>query len=248
MPSCDIVIVSHKADLTWLYLNLRLLLKHWKTPGNIIVRVEPDCREAVERWNLGPRILYRYVIPWRDGYTFQMYQKCISDDFSPADILVLCDSDLMLTAPASIETLMHDGKPIVEYCDWAAGDPIAERVWRAPTSRVMGMDLYADLMVQAPFVYWRQTFSRMRQRVVEVTGKAFYDAVYSDVPFHCSNFLNHPVTFADYEALNLTAIAFEPERYHLRANAERPLNWPFRLYWSHGDWSPKVEQYLTSLL
>ena len=246
--TCDIIIVSHKTDLTWLYLNLRLLLRYWQTPGNIIVRLEEDCRESISNWHLGQRVIFRYVKPWPDGYTFQMYQKLISDDFSPADILVLCDSDLMLLAPASLETLMYEGKPIVEYCHWHNGDTIAEQMWRACTSRVMGIDLDRDYMVQAPFCFWRDTFSKTRQRIVNVTGKGFFEAVYSDKPFHCSTFLTHPVTFADYEALNLHAVKFEADRYHLRSNAERPKDWPFRLYWSHGDWSPEVEKFLSSKL
>jgi hypothetical protein len=246
--TCDIVIVSCRRDLTWLYLSLRLLLKYWLTPGDIVVRVEPDCREDIANWNLGERVIYRYVNPWRDGYTFQMYQKMIADDFSPAEILVLCDSDLMLLAPASLETLMHEGKPIIEYCEWHEGDRIAERKWRGPTSRIMGIDLDRDYMVQAPFIFWRDTFSKTRQRIVEVTGQGFFEAVYSDVPFHAANFMNHPVTFADYEALNLYGVKFQAERYFLRANSERPANWPFRLYWSHGDWSPEVERFLTSKL
>jgi hypothetical protein len=248
MPTCDIVIVSHRKDLTWLYLNLRLLLKNWRTPGNIVVRLEEDCRDDIANWRLGPRVIYRYVRPWADGYTFQMYQKMISDDFSPAEILVLCDSDLMLLAPASLDTVMHEGKPIVEYCHWSSSDPISERMWRATTSRVMGIDLDRDYMVQAPFLFWRDTFSKTRQRIVEVTGQGFYEAIHSTVPFNYQNFLSHPVTFADYEALNLYAVKFETERYFLRSNAERPLDWPWRLYWSHGDWSPEVERFLTSKL
>lgn len=248
MPSCDIVIVSHKKDLTWLYLSLRLLLKYWQTPGNIVVRLEEDCREDIANWNLGPRVLYRYVNRWPDGYTFQMYQKMIADDFSDADLLLLCDSDLMLIAPASLDTVTQDGKPIVEYCEWHRGDPVAERVWRTPTTRLMGIDLDRDYMVQAPFLLWRDTFSKTRAQIVKTTGKGFFESVYSDTPFSPENFLSHPVTFADYEALNLYAVKFQPERYFVRANSERPADWPFKLYWSHGQWSPEVERFLTSKL
>jgi len=239
---------QHKKDLTWLYLSLRLLLKYWQTPGNIIVRLEEDCREDIANWNLGSLVIYRYIQPWPDGYTFQMYQKMISDDFSSAEILVLCDSDLMLLAPASLDLLMHDGKPIVEYCNWSEGDKVAEQKWRGPTSRVMGIDLDRDYMVQAPFCFWRETFSKVRQQIVNTTGKGFFESIYSGVPFHPQAFLSHPMTIADYEALNLYAVKKEPDRYFLRSNASRPLDWPFRLYWSHGDWSPEVEQFLTSKL
>lgn len=246
--TCDIVIVSCKRDLTWLYLNLRLLLKYWQTPGNVVVRLDEDCRSDVANWNLGPRVIYRYVRPWPDTYTFQMYVKMTSDDYSPADILVLCDSDLMLLGPSSVEMLMHQEKPVIEFCDWAFGDRVAERKWRECTSRIMGTDLFADLMVQAPFIFHRDTFSKTRQRIIETTGTSFFDAMYSDVAFHPSRFLDHPMKCADYECLNLYAVKFQPERYFLRPNTDRPANWPWRLYWSHGDWSPEVEAFLTSKL
>jgi hypothetical protein len=248
MPTCDIIRISYRKDLTWLYYSTKLLLKNWQTDSRIIIRVDDDCRETVEGWDLGPKVIYRYVTPWPDGYTQQMYLKMISDDVSDADLLMLCDSDLYLYEPASLDLLMHDGKPIVEYCEWHLGDPVAERVWRGPTSRVMGMDLDRDYMVQSPFLFWRDTFCKTRQHIVNVTGRGFYESVYSGVPFRPENFLSHPVTFSEHEALNLYAVKFQGDRYHLRRNTERPANWPFRLYWSHGDWCEDVAQrILTSL-
>lgn len=35
-----------------------------------------------------------------DPYTFQMYQKMISDDYTDAELLLLVDSDLMVISPA----------------------------------------------------------------------------------------------------------------------------------------------------
>jgi hypothetical protein len=248
MPTCDIVIVSYKKDLTWLYLSLRLLLKNWHSPSRIIVRLDEDCRGEITNWNLGPRVIYRFVQPWPDGYIFQMYMKLLSDDFTDADLIMLCDSDLMLLASASLDTVMKDGKPIIEYCDWARGDKIAERVWRGPTSRVMGVDLHADFMVQAPFLFWRDTFSLTRQRIVNTTGKGFFESVYSDTPFTPAGFLNHPMTFADYEALNLYAATFQAERYYVRPNNHRPLDWPFKLYWSHGGLTREIQAELDAAL
>jgi hypothetical protein len=247
VTSVDIVIVSHKADLTWLYLNLRLLLKYWQTPGNIIVRLEEDCRAIVADWNLGPKIIYRYVNRWADGYTFQMYQKMISDDFSPAELLMLVDSDVMLLGPASLDNLMHEGKPIIDYCEWQ-DNRTAERVWRAPTSRIMGMDLDRDYMVQVPFLYWRDTFSGTRQRIVNTTGRGFFESVWSGTPFSAATFLTHPMILADFEALGLYAVRFQPDRYFVQLNTERPADWPFRLYWSHGGCTPEIQQFLTSKL
>jgi hypothetical protein len=243
---CDIVIVSHKRDLAWLCYCLSLLCKNWKEPDSrIIVRLEEDCHEIVRDWRLD--VVYRYVRRWPDGYTFQMYQKMISDDYSDAELLLLVDSDLMVIGPASLADLMSRGKPVIEYREWTES-PVAERVWRKPTSRVMGIDLDKDYMIGAPSLYWRDTFSKTRQQIVNATGKGFFEAVYSAAPFEATRFLEHPMTFADFEALNLYAAKFQPDRYSLRPLQERPKNWPFRLFWSHGDWTPEVRAFLDAKL
>lgn len=233
MHSVDIVTVSCLRDLKWLKLAISLLLKYWQHPeSRIIVILDDECRGMVEEWGLGDRVLCVYMMPWADGYTFQMYVKMISDQFTKADLMLLSDSDLMLREPASLDTLMVDGKPILEYGQWG---PVAERMWRGSTARVMGMDLPNDLMVGAPFLFWRDTFAATRDHIEKVTGKSFYEAVYSAVPFYPANFLNHPVTFSEHEALNLYASTFQKDRYHVRSNLERPPNWPWKLYWSYGD-------------
>jgi hypothetical protein len=238
--------VSCRRDLHWLYYAVRLLLKYWQHDSRIIIRLDEDCREIVENWNLGERVVYLYLIePWPDGYGYQMYLKMISDEVSNAELLLLNDSDLMLLKPASLDTLMVEGKPIVEYGEWG---PVAERMWRGSTARVMGLDLAHDYMVGAPFLFWRDIFPKTRDHISSVTGRSFREAVYSDVPFSAANFLNHPVKFSEHEALNLYAATFEPHRYFFRKNTERPPDWPWHLYWSYGDWSPQLEAFLSSKL
>jgi hypothetical protein len=246
-PTVDVVIVSHKRDLGWLSYSLQLWDKFWLTPGRRIVRLEENCREVVKDW--GVRADYRYVKKWPDGYTFQMYQKMIADDFSAADIIICADSDQMLTRPASIEDILVDGKPAIEYTEWDGG--VAEQKWRNCTTRVMGEDLDRDYMVLMPCVYWRETFSRTRQQIVNATGQGFFEAVYSDRPWSDprSQFMSHPMTFADYEALNLHAVKHQADKYHLRSISDRPADWPFRLFWSHGheQW-PEHQAYLRRLI
>jgi hypothetical protein len=244
--TCDIIRISYKKDLEWLYYSTKLLLKYWQTPGQIIIRLDGDCRE-VEGWNLGHNVVYQYVKPWPDGYTYQMYLKMISDQVSPADLLLLWDSDLLIYEPASLDNLMHEGKPIIDWCEWA-DSPVAERVWRGPTSRIMGIDLDRELMSGCPFLFWRDTIRLCREHIERVNGKSLHDAVYSDVPFRPENFLNHPMKFAEHEALNLFASKCQPDRYHLRHSKDRPANWPWRQYWSHGDWSPGLKVHIESLL
>jgi hypothetical protein len=230
--SVDVVIVSHRRDLHWLSYSLQLWERNWQHPGTrLIVRLEDDCRDIVKDWGVPAE--YRYVKKWPDGYTFQMYQKMISDDFSGADIIICADSDQMLIRPAGLSDILVNGKPVIEYTEWDGG--VAEQKWRACTSRVMGEDLDKDYMVLMPCVYWRDTFSRTRQQIVNATGQGFYEAVYSDTPWSNprAQFMAHPMTFADYEALNLHAVKHQSEKYHLRHISQRLASWPFKLFWSH---------------
>jgi len=239
--------LSCRKDLNWLYYSTRLIQKFWQTPSRIFIRLDEDCEPIVKGWNLGPEVIYSYIQPWRDGYTQQMYEKMFADQLSDAELIISWDSDLMLFGPASIETLMHEGKPVIEWCDWA-DSPVAERVWRGPCERCMGIPLDRELMIQCPFLWWRDTYKLCREHIETVHGKSLYEVVFSDVPFYAANFLNHPMKFAEHDCLNLYGVTFQPERYHLRHTKDRPADWPFRLYWSHGDWSEELVQLLNSKL
>lgn len=228
----DIVIVTRKHDLPWLRYSLASIGRYWAEDCRIVVRADEDCRDAlIETW--APIDVY-YVKPWPDGYTFQMYQKMTADDFTDAELIILWDSDLMLTRTADLNRLMFEGKPIIEYTDWGQAETNSEKVWRGPTSRMMGIDLDKEYMCGVPFIYWRETFSKCRQQIARTHKRSFFDCLYSDVPFSAKTFLSHPMKLADFEALGLTAAKLEGDRYSFRHNHQRPSDWPWKLYWSHG--------------
>jgi hypothetical protein len=242
-----IVIVSYKPDLHWLSYCLRFLHRNWKEPGTeIVVRVEPDCREIVETWRV-PQVRYEYVEPWPDGYAFQMYCKMTADFYTNADLIILVDSDLMLFHPVFLDDILVDGKIPIDWLPWNESQ-IAEQAWRACTSKIMGMDLDNDYMVSAPFPVWRRTFGEVRDRIEKVNQKPFEVAIFSDVPFTTAGFNSHPLRLADYEALYLWAAKTDPGGYILRNCHDRPQPWPWRLYWSRGDWSPELQAGFDRLL
>lgn len=232
--------VSYKPDLHWLSYSLRFLRRNFKELGTpIVVRLEPDCREIVETWTV-PNVQYIYVEPWPDGYQFQMYQKLIADTHTDAELIILVDSDLMLFRPVFLDDIVIDGKIPIDYLPWPES-PEAERVWRKPTSRLMGLDLGADLMAGAPFPFWRETFGKVRSHIETINRMSFGEALYSTTPFTTAGFHRHPFRWSDYEAMNLYASTFERDRYFLRHRREQPAPWPWRLYWSRGDWSAELQ-------
>jgi hypothetical protein len=244
----DIVMVSHRPDLPWLLCSLALILKYWTPKPRIVVRLDEDCRPTVESWTLDPAVEVYYVKPWGDGYTFQMYQKMTADDFTDAELIVLWDSDVMLTGPANLGWIFWDGKPIIEYQEWSEAATNSEKIWRGPTSLMMGMDLDREYMCGVPFIYWRETFSKTRLQIARTHRRSFFDCLYSTTPFSAETFMTHPMKLADFEALGLCAAKLEPNRYIFRHNRDRPKGWPFKLYWSHGGLTGEIKTELDSLL
>jgi hypothetical protein len=243
----DIVIVSHRPDLPWLHYSLRLILKYWTPSPRIIVRLDEDCRETAEHWAFEDVEFY-YVKPWPDGYTFQMYQKLTADDFTDAELIILWDSDVMLSGPANLGWIFWDGKPIIEYQEWGEAATNSEKIWRGPTSLMMGLDLDKEYMCGVPFIYWRETFSKTRHQIARTHRRSFFDCIYSEVPFSAQTFMTHPMKLADFEALGLCAAKLEPDRYSFRHNKDRPKDWPFKLYWSHGGLTDELQAEFNELL
>jgi hypothetical protein len=243
----DFVYVTHLKDLHWACYSMQLLHKHFRGAFGVHVRAEPNCEEAIKTWEL-PRTTYHYVEPWADGYNFQMYMKMIADQYSKADLIALLDSDHLLLEPLHFEDLLDHGKPLIGYRNWD-DDPndsdltVGRNQWGPPIMRTMGIELDREYMVRPPFVFWRETFAKVRSRVEEFMGLPFFDAVYSSHPYDYKSFLTHPKMFCDYEALGLFAIKFEPERYALK-HFPRGSHWPLRVYWSHGDWTPELHNAL----
>lgn len=243
---------TYKPDLCWVVYSAQLLFKHLKADFKLTIVAEPDCEEICSKWGL-PSTTYHYVEPWPDGYAFAMYQKSIADSYiDDADYIMLLDSDHMLMRPAELSTFMDGVKPIIRYREWdydLTDSSLVEgkRQWVPPTEKALGIPLDRDYMRGPPFIFWRKTFARVRERVEEVSGLPFHDAVYSDKPYDYRSFLTHPKVYCDYEALGLYAAKFEAHNYTVVE--QRPdENWPFRVFWSYGDWNETTRNTLDSLL
>lgn len=247
----DFVYASCRKDLIWLCYSLQLLYKHFRGAFGVVVRADEDCQDVIANWGL-PLVRYHYVKPWPDTYNFHMYLKATADQYSNADLLALIDSDHLLLEPAHIEDLLDHGKPIIHYRNWDE-DPndqaliVGKGLWGPPVERTLGIPLDKEYMVAPPLLYWRSTFAAMRARVEKVTGKPFKEVLYSEEPYDYRKFLTHPMKFCDYEALGAYAQAFEPDRYRFE-HLPQGFHWPFRVYWSHGDWTASLAAKLDALL
>lgn len=248
----DVFYCSYKKDLSWLVYSVQLLQKHLKADFRVHLVLEPDCEEICSKWGL-PSATYYYRVPWRDGYMWSMYTKTLADTYATdSDLIMVLDSDHLLLEPARLEQFMDGNKPVIRWKSWNE-DPhdgsLTEgyRQWAPPTERLLGIPLDRDYMRGPPFLFWRETFKAMRNRIEDVTGLPFHDAVYSDQPYDYRSFLSHQKTHCDYECLGLFASKFQPELYSL-VHQPPDEHWPFRVFWSHGDWGPDLQAYFDKLL
>jgi hypothetical protein len=243
----SIVYVSYRKDLIWLVHSLQLLFKHLKGNFEVIVRLDEDCRDVVKEWGVPVKYIF-LSHGWPDGYSHAMYQKMIADDCASwdTDAIWLLDSDHMLLWEAHVDDFFPEGKPIIHYKEWADLPEeyarIAQAKWRGPTERALGVSLERDYMITPPMSFWVDTFRSTRQRIVAHNKVSFLDFAYSDAPFTAANFLNHPMTLCDYETLGLYAATYEPYRYAIRPV---PDKWPFKVYWSHGDFPAELGHMLS---
>jgi hypothetical protein len=242
-----IVYVSYRKDLVWLVHSLQLLFKFLKGDFNVVVRLEENCRDVVNQWALPVRYVFLSRV-WPDGYTHAMYQKMIADDYVDWDtgVIWLLDSDHMLSRPTQVDELFYEGKPILHCTEWDEHKDlsrVARLKWTPPTERALGVPLSLNYMLVPPMAFYPDTFRSCRQRITALNGTSFIDFAYSDVPFRSENFMDHPMKLCDYETLGLYAAAFESHRYAIRPV---PADWPFKVYWSHGEFPREIGILLAS--
>src|SRR5690349_20409054 len=116
LPDLGVVIKSCKKDLCWLHYCLAFLDKNWvdDEPLELHVILDEDCRPQMrdfqqdEKEEEPQKLLmhWHYVAPWPDRYCHAMYQKLLADDYSPADLLWLLDSDTMVLQPINRAALL----------------------------------------------------------------------------------------------------------------------------------------------
>jgi hypothetical protein len=242
---CDVVIKTWLNDLGWLGYCLRFLANNWlAADSRIIVLADEDCRPTIETWALKREEVF-YIRPWADGYSHAMVTKTTADEYSDAELILLLDSDVMLTEPTSPESMMENGRPIIRFTDY---DTFEKKHPHAPWRRIVQKLFLTDPLLYytyLPALYWRSSFQGMRRYLARLHHRNFLDLVYSNVPFKPENFCDHPISFADHEALGLYCQLAEPDHYVFRQH-EFYRSWT--QYHSWTQWSDKTQAELENLL
>jgi thymidylate synthase len=75
----------------------------------------------------------------------------------------------------------------------------------------------------------------------------FFDLTRSEVPFAPENFGDHPISFADHEAMGFYCQLAEPNHYVFKPYSELRASWG-KQYHSWTEWNEKTRDQLENLL
>lgn len=228
---------SFRDDLPLLRYSLELLALNWiGARPEVVVVLDEDCRQLIREWRFEwPR--YEFIEPWPDKYCHAMAIKCCADLFMrESDPIFLLDSDTMLTERSSAPRLMPGSKPVLIYQKWLDRDqvnPTAQTVWVPTVARCLGLRLSADWMVHPERLYWKSTFTLVRDLVEHHKKAPFLQAVHSAAPYDWHRFGSHPMTLCENEMLPMIGAMLEAPRYDVRRLEDSHFSAGFQQLWSH---------------
>jgi hypothetical protein len=208
--------------------------------------VDRDCADVVAYWEI--EAYYLFVDPWPDRYMHALWCKAYADRHTDAELILLMDSDHLMTEPCSLGNLMSEAKPVIEFLRWEEPDrAVARRIWPRVVKESTGMELPVDYMVKPDWLFWRSTFAGARSLVERHRGKPFNEAVYSEAIYDWHQYEFHPFTFCDLQNLALYGDLFESEKYFLWDCRKQSRPNPIKDYWSHTpfkDVQPELDRLL----
>jgi hypothetical protein len=248
MIRTSLFIKSWREDIRWLRYCLRFLEKNWREHSDVVIALDPDCREAIDTDDYDLDLRRVTVEPWPDGYSHAMFVKACADKYCQGEAIILLDSDTMLLEPTDAG-YFFDELPIIPWILYAEHQTMyPHSPWQKVTEKVMQVRTDRHFMPCMPILYWVSTFSGLRHYVVgKHKAKIFEEVIFSDVPFDPANFAEHPISFCDYDCLGLYASIYEPEKYVFR-HAEQLKPNPFKQFHSWSEWNDETPRILEHCL
>ena len=234
---------SCKEDLPWLAQAIKSFQSNWLHPWDRtqwVLAMDAAAYESLIQHGIDlAHVDVRYVEPWPDRYAHAMAMKACADIFcDEANLILIFDSDMILSKPTGLADLMVAGKPPLCFEHWSCERDadirrVAKSVWGGASIRSTGCELDRDWMVSPAWIFWPSTLKGAR-RLVELHRKLpFLQAVYSRAIYDWRNFTLHPMTFCDIENLGLYASRFESDKYSIMELKD--YRSPVTQFWSHGS-------------
>lgn len=158
-----------------------------------------------------------------------MVQKCFGDFWCPgADVIFHIDSDCLFTGPVTPEHYFDSGKPVLwcRPCEGTGG----YNCWKKEADAALQMDTRWDTTCGHPFIYTRDTYRAVRERISKIHRKPFERYVLG-----CKN--THPQGFCEFNSLGNMALETPRLRDQYRIRNVAVEGWPeikLSQFWSWG--------------
>lgn len=220
--------VSFRGHKSWFEYSIRTLEKFGSGFSSVTVAVPNGDVELFKPFCDQRNIRLRpYLEMPGKPFVHHMLSKCEADIYCPHDaqLIVHLDSDSIFVEKFSLDTYLHEGRPILmrEHFDDFRHYP-SRYGWKACTDYAIRLDCQWETMCRHPSIHWRPVYRAMRDRVEYVHGIPFTQYVL----FQKDSFAQ---SFCEFVALGNWAMQMVPESYQWVDSIITPGK-----YWADPKW------------
>lgn len=237
IPVTDIFTVTFWRDAAWLELLCYSVQKYAIGFRSHIVlipsRDESICRPIVERYGSTPVIVKEVG----NGNLFQCAAKSHAYLYSDAEAILYLDSDCWLTGPATPESFMQDGKPILLFTPYAvinAGLKHGENFtpWQKGTENAIGHSVENEYMRRMGQMHLAPLLRDAMERLDATHNKPSWNYIMECAPIWSSHAASPG--YSEFNYLGAVAHTVWPERYAcLNTVSDEIPDTPVNQGWSH---------------
>lgn len=212
----SIFIRSYNKDFEWLFYCVRSIRKFCSGFSEVVL-VVPDGQQVQLTEAITSRIDRLHLVKERTrGYLDQQITKLQANRYTDAGQILYVDSDCLFVAPATPETFMRDGRPILPKTRYDVFRRHQERTgekqdvlcWQEITERAVGFPVEWEYMRRLPMMH-----SFM---LLEEIG-----AMYPSLPSHICSINGN--AFSEFNVMGAVADRYLPDLYHIQDTEADPL-------------------------
>jgi FkbM family methyltransferase len=221
----DVLYVSYAHDIEWIQWSLVHLRKNLTGHRNVVVVCPTQDRWLFSQIE-GIDVLHS-IDDWPGrGYFWQQWVKLEAWKYTDADVVVHIDSDVMITAPLKITSLIDKGRPVWPFQSYITLGSFVP--WQTPTKTALGPGVSVDneFMRAFPFVIHRATHELACKHLIEVHGQSV------------EHYLRNTPAFSEFNVMGCLAHQFQHDLYswsQLEPNFAPKLTSMVNQHWSHGS-------------
>lgn len=208
----EIYLVTYGPDYEFAEYSLRSIHKFGTgfTGITIVVPIKDEIRfkSLADKYGCSLRSFYEAA---GKGFLHHQVCKCEADIWCPPDrdVIVHIDADCIFGEPFSLDTFMHQGKPILvreHFEDFRHYE--ARYSWKRNVDYALGIDCQWETMVRHPSVFYRDMYKGMRKLIENRHRYPFTQYVL----LQRNEF---PQTFAEFPTMGAYELLTVPENYQI---------------------------------